>query len=106
MKDIQRDNPVRFADQVEFSDAPVFKKIVETKHGDALLVALKAGQVIAEHEVDAMALATVVEGEVNFVVEGSNHDMKMLDSMVMAPHTKHSVEAVSDAKIYLVRINA
>lgn len=107
MKDIERNTPVRFADQVEFNDQHVvFKPICVTKHGEALLVAAKAGQNIPEHSVDAMAIATVVEGAVDFTVEGTVHAMNAGDSIVLAPGTKHSLHAKDDFKIYLAKINA
>lgn len=107
MADIERNNPVKFKDQIDYSDqGPAFAKICETKHGEALLIALKAGQKIDSHSVNAMAIATVLEGSVNFVVEGSAHAMAACDSIVLAPGTVHSVEAVADVKIYLAKINA
>ncbi|MDE7402066.1 MAG: cupin domain-containing protein [Muribaculaceae bacterium] len=105
--DIERNTPVKLKDQISLPDSGVkFEQICETKHGMALLIALKAGAKIDTHSVNAMALATVVEGSVNFTVEESVHPMGEHDTMVMAPGTPHSVEAVSDAKIYLVKINA
>lgn len=107
MADIERNNPVKLADQIAYSESGLnFGTICETKHGAAVLVALRKGAVIDTHSVDAMAIATVLEGSVNFVVEGSSHAMSACDSMVMAPGTPHKVEATADAKIYLVKINA
>lgn len=107
MADIERNTPVKFSDQIEYSESGVnFKKVCETKHGEALLIALKGGQAIDQHSVDAMAIATVVEGSVNFTVEGSDHAMALCDSIVLAPGTVHAVKATADAKIYLVKINA
>lgn len=106
MKQIERNTPLKLADQIEFKMAGVeFKTIGKSKHGEAVLVAVDKDQVIAEHSVDALAVAHILTGEMVFTVEGKEHRMKEGDSIILEPNAKHSLRAVTPFKMALAKIN-
>lgn len=107
VSNIEHNTPVRLADQVEHRhQAEEFVKIARTNHGEADLLALDKDVVIPEHQVNAVAIATVLEGKVEFSVGEARHEMAAGDAIILNPHQKHSVRALESSKIYLVRINA
>lgn len=106
-KTIETNTPVKFIDQIEYSaNGHTTVEIGKTHHGEALLLAADKDVVIPEHAVNAMAIVTVLEGDVDFYVGEAVHRMAPGDSIVLTPHTKHSLKAVTAFKIYLAKINA
>lgn len=106
-KMIERNTPVRLVDQIDYEeDKVVFEKIGETKHGEMLLVAVSGGKTIDTHHVDALAIAHILEGSVDFTVEGTLHQMKEGDSIILAPGTPHSLTGTPKFKMALAKINA
>lgn len=106
MKQVERNTPLKLSDQVDFKmDGVVFETIGKSKHGEAVLVAVDKDQVIAEHSVNALAIAHILEGEMVFTVDGVAHPMKEGDSIILEPNAKHSLKAVTPFKMALAKIN-
>lgn len=51
-------------------------------------------------------MVQVVEGAVEFSVEGQPHYLSKIDSIILPAMTVHAVKAVEPAKIMLTRIKA
>ena len=85
------------AAQVEPDDSKVeFKSIMNNDNGGISLLAFKAGQELASHLAPAEVMICVLEGDVDFI---------MIDRpLLMGNGVPHSVKALTDAKVMLIKI--
>ena len=88
------------------ADKVHFKNIFENSQGGVSLLAFKAGQSLAEHLAPAEVMVYVVEGEVRFTVAGGPHVIKAGEFMLMGEGVTHSVDALADSKVMLVKIRS
>ena len=101
----------KLADLVEFNDENVNPKVL-LKNGDflSLLIAIKKGQLLAEHVSPVGAFMYVIEGEVEFNlnVDGkennSKFEVKKGEVFSFKANEKHSVFGKKDSKILVIRI--
>lgn len=92
-------------DQVEIGHDKVhFKNIFETDNGGVSLVAFEAGQKLDTHMAPAEVMVTVLEGEIEFTIDGKPNNLKSGDFLLMGADVPHSVYAKSDTKLLLVKI--
>ncbi|MBD5375499.1 MAG: cupin domain-containing protein [Bacteroides sp.] len=95
------------ANQIETgADHVHVKNIFSTPRGGVALVAFKAGQKLDTHTAPAEVMVNVVEGEIRFTMIDRPHTMKAGDFLLMGHDVPHSVEALTDAKLMLVKIKA
>lgn len=75
------------------------------KHGklNVSAIALDKDAKIPEHQVEAVAMALVLEGTVEFTVKGNPEVLKKDDYVVMEPNTPHSLHALEPTRILLIR---
>lgn len=91
--------------QVSVSDEKVqFKNVFETENGAVSLLAFKAGQKLATHIAPFEVMVTVLEGEINFVMNDKAYAIKANEFFLMGADTPHSVEATTDAKVMLFKL--
>ena len=79
-------------------------KILHSARGEArsIAIALPAGEALQEHEVHERAYVVVVDGEVE-VSDGSSSATGGPGLLAtFAPHERHTVKAVTDARFLLV----
>ena len=81
-----------------------FKEIFETGHGGVVLLAFKKGQKLDTHLAPAEVMVTVLEGEIEFTMLDKSHTIKRGEFLLMGADVPHSVTAVTDAKVMLVKI--
>lgn len=97
----------KLASQIEDgTDNVRFRNIFENANGGVSLLAFKAGQSLAEHLAPAEVMVYVVEGEVRFTVAGGPHVIKAGEFMLMGEGVTHSVDALADSKVMLVKIRS
>lgn len=95
------------ADQISAAaDRVHFQRIFETPNGAVALIAFKAAQVLDEHIAPAEIMVNVIEGEIEFNVGDTPHHLKAGEFLLLGNGVKHSVKAVTDAKVMLVKIKA
>ena len=85
-------------------DKVQFRKILETSNGGVSLVAFEAGQALDEHVAPAEVMILVMEGEIEFNMAGRLHRINAGEFLLMGQDVLHSVKAVSDAKLLLVKV--
>lgn len=93
------------APQIESgADKVHFHGIFSNDNGAVALVAFKAGQKLDTHTAPAQVMVNVLEGEIEFTMLDMVKNMKAGDFLLMGENVAHSVAAVTDAKIMLVKI--
>lgn len=95
------------ASQIEAGDDKVhFHAIFSNNNGGAVLLAFKAGQQLDTHLAPAEVMVVALEGEIKFTFHDKVNTLKAGDFLLMGEGVSHSVAAVTDAKIMLVKIKA
>lgn len=69
------------------------------------LLAIAKGQALSEHTSPKAVVATVLDGELEFIVEGKKYDMHAGDSVHLAPGAVHALTATKDTRLQLVMVN-
>lgn len=97
----------KLASQIEDgTDNVRFRNICENANGGVSLLAFKAGQTLAEHLAPAEVMVYVIEGEVKFTMLDQPHVIKAGEFMLMGEDVRHSVAALADSKVMLVKIRS
>lgn len=95
----------RLAAQVEPDEGQVkFQRVFENANGGVSLLAFKAGQKLDEHLAPAEVMVCVVEGEIIFTMVDKPHTIKAGEFMLMGAGVPHSVVAMADSKVMLVKV--
>ena len=92
------------ANTVPYADGQVVAKtIMKSGKLDVRVIALDKDSNIPTHHVDADVLAMVLEGEIDFNVDGNSVVLKKDDYITMEPDTPHSLHALERSKFLLIR---
>ena len=88
----------------EIAVAPHQPEVLHSSRGEArsIAIALPAGEELQEHEVHERAYVVVVDGEVEISDAASSVTGGPGLLATFAPHERHTVKAVSDARFLLV----
>ena len=81
-----------------------FTNILDNGHEGIALLTFSAGQELTEHIAPAEVMVLVTEGELLFEINGTTHTIQAGQFILMGNGVRHSVEAVTDAKVLLVKI--
>lgn len=93
------------ASQVEKNESKVeFKDIMNNDNGGIALLAFSAGLDLAKHLAPAEVMVYILEGEVIFTMVDKPLHLHKGDFFLMGNGVPHSVHAVTDAKVMLVKI--
>lgn len=93
------------AAQVEPDDSKVeFKSIMTNDNGGISLLAFKTGQELASHLAPAEVMICVLEGDVDFIMIDRPLHLHKGEFFLMGNGVPHSVKALTDAKVMLVKI--
>lgn len=76
----------------------------EAESFDALTIELKKGHSIPTHDAPYTVLITVLEGCVTFNIEGEDRIMKPEQILQLDPKEAHSLEALEDSKILVLKL--
>ena len=91
--------------QVEKGNDKVhFRNIFETGNGGVALIAFEEGQSLDTHLAPAEVMVTVLEGEVEFTMDGRPNTIKAGEFLLMGADVPHSVVAKADSKLLLVKV--
>jgi quercetin dioxygenase-like cupin family protein len=79
---------------------PHHPRILHSARGEArsILLALRAGEELGEHQVHERAYVAVIDGEVDLAGETGGAGL----AAVFEPGERHAVKAVSDARLLIV----
>ena len=78
-------------------------KIVSNTSGDIILIAIEQGKELSEHKSNTAASILILEGEIIFKINGETHTMKPNDLFEFKKDEMHAIEAVTNAKLILVK---
>lgn len=81
------------------------REVIKNENGCVMLLAFDEGVEIASHEAPGDALVQVIEGSIDFVVEGEKRHLQAGGYLTMSVGTVHSVYAPERTKISLTVIN-
>lgn len=73
-------------------------------NGAALLVSIAGGQSLPEHPAPEDVMIMLIEGYVEFIVDGKTNEMRPADILLMNKSTLHSVNALTDSTILLTKV--
>lgn len=97
----------KLADQIESgSDRVHFRHIINTGNGGVSLLAFKEGQKLDEHLAPAELMVTVLEGEIVFTVIDKPHRLRAGEFLLVGEGVPHSLKAIADSKMMLIKIKA
>lgn len=78
-------------------------KVVSNETGDVILIAIEQGKELTAHKASTDASILVLEGEIVFKLKGELFPMKVHDMFSFKKDTLHAIEAVTDAKLILIK---
>lgn len=81
-----------------------FHRIFENGNGGVVLIALKAGQKLAEHLAPAEVMVCVTEGSIEFTMLDRPHTINAGEFLLIGAGVPHSVVATSDSKVMLIKV--
>lgn len=87
-------------------DKATFRNIFDNANGGVSLLALEAGQNLAEHLAPAEVMVYVLEGEIEFTLMDQRHKLRTGEFLLMGEGVPHSVTAKDDSKIMLIKIKS
>lgn len=83
-----------------------FQQIVSNDNGGVALLGFKAGQELERHLAPAEVMIYVIEGDVDFMMNDMPLHLHKGDFFLMGNGVPHSVKALSDAKVMLIKIKS
>ena len=78
-------------------------KLVTGEHLDILAVSLEKGSVFPEHTSPREARLIVLEGSIEFGINGKKYELGQLQQFDFPPQVKHSVLALQNSKFLIIR---
>jgi quercetin dioxygenase-like cupin family protein len=95
----------RFPESVEYStDGIVSKRVIDRPAGSVTLFAFDKGQRLSTHSAPFDAMAQVVEGQAEIVIDNNPHHLGSGDTIVMPAGVPHAVNATERFKMVLTMI--
>jgi quercetin dioxygenase-like cupin family protein len=102
-----RSAPAGVADLVDYQpDAIVSRIVLKTPTGSITVFAFDAGQSLSEHRVPHSVLVHALDGEVELTVDGTVHQLRPGEALLMAPDAAHTVRASQRFKMMLTMLRA
>jgi len=91
-----------FEDKLEFSNTRVVTNIVlETPFSKEIRILLQSGQIMKEHKTPYPILVHILEGEIDFGVQGVTHSLKKGAIVALEGNIKHDLIARQDSIVRL-----
>ncbi len=91
-----------FAENLEFSDTRIVTKVLlETPFSKEIRILLKKGQVMKEHQTPFSIAVHILEGEIEFGVQGVIHNLKKGTIVSLEGNIKHDLTANEDSVVRL-----
>lgn len=87
--------------QIECSDRVVHTTLMQDAGGKINLVAMRRGQALSQHVAPMDVMVTVIDGSLDFIINGQSNVLRSGEFVFMAKDTPHAVNAVEDTKFML-----
>ena len=82
----------------------VSKTLAQNNSVSITLFAFSKGEEIGTHDSKGDAMVTVLDGVGEFIIDGTSHQLKSGESIIMPAQKPHSVYAIEDFKMLLTVI--
>lgn len=79
------------------------KKILDYQHFGMILISIEKGKELPKHVANSDATILILEGEIIFTIDGTEHQMKVNDMYQFPKDVPHSLRAIQNAKILLTK---
>ncbi|MDF1698103.1 MAG: cupin domain-containing protein [Saprospiraceae bacterium] len=91
-----------FTESANFNeDKIVTNVILETSFSKEIRILLKQGQIMKEHKAPFPIVVHILEGKIDFGVEGVSHTLKKGDIITLDGHVPHDLTAMHDSIVRL-----
>ncbi|MFK7924613.1 MAG: cupin domain-containing protein [Bacteroidia bacterium] len=91
-----------FNEKLDFNDNRIVTKVLlESSFSKEIRILLKQGQIMKEHKAPYPIIVHVLEGEINFGVQGDEHLLKAGDIITLTANIAHDLAALRDSIIRL-----
>lgn len=95
-------NSVSFSENLEFNDHKIVTKLLlETSFSKEIRILLKQGQVMKEHKAPFPIIVHVLEGEIDFGIEGKVQVLPKGAIITLAGHVPHDLTAKQNSIVRL-----
>ena len=93
---------ISFTENLDFNDSKIVTKVLmETPFSKEIRILMKNGQLMKEHKAPLPIIVHIVQGEIDFGVEGAHHTLKQGDIITLAANIPHDLLAKSDSIVRL-----
>jgi len=91
-----------FIEHLNFNDDKIVTKVIlESSFSKEIRILLKKGQTMKEHKAPFPIIVHVLEGEIDFGVQGDIHPLKKGDIITLTGHVPHDLTALKDSIVRL-----
>lgn len=91
-----------FHEDLNFNDNKIVTKVLlETSFSKEIRILLKQGQIMKEHKAPFPIIVHVLEGAINFGVEGTVHALAQGDIITLAANVPHDLAAQQNSVVRL-----
>tara|TARA_R110002074_G_scaffold289092_1_gene460912 strand:- start:5 stop:352 length:348 start_codon:yes stop_codon:yes gene_type:complete len=90
-----------FSEALHFGDKISTKVILESPFSKEIRILLKEGQVMKEHQTKFPIVVQVLEGEIDFGVDGEVHNFKSGGIVALEGNIPHDLTALKDSVVRL-----
>jgi quercetin dioxygenase-like cupin family protein len=91
-----------FNDNLDFNDNKVVTKVLlESSFSKEIRILLKQGQIMKEHKAPFPIIVHLLEGEIDFGVEGITHHLKQGNIITLEGNIAHDLIALKDSVVRL-----
>lgn len=78
-------------------------KFFKNEAFEAIAISIEKGKVLKKHVSPKDASLVVLEGEINFVINGESIHLKPLENFAFEKEVEHEVLAIENAKFIIIR---
>lgn len=94
-------------DLIDYQEgAVVSKTVIKKETGAVTLFSFDKGQGLSEHTAPFDAIAHIVEGEAQIVIDGNQYAVKAGEIIMMPANHPHAVKAVTPFKMLLIMVKS
>lgn len=95
----------KMTEKVAYAEGSVVSKIIiRNERGNVTLFAFDKGEFLSEHTAPYDAIAQVLEGKGEVVIDGKSFELNVGDSIIMPANVRHAVNATEQFKMLLTMI--
>lgn len=78
-------------------------KLVANDTGTITLISIEKDNILVEHKSATDASILLLEGEVAFTINGTEHILKTHDLYAFKKEERHAIKAITNAKLILIK---